>query len=1046
MPEPVTPADLAEQIADYVAAVAVRDGLFYAWMTGAANGGVNGDGVFPLTDLSGFTRWLESPAKIMAQATTGFAARFATKADMDGSGPGNFIPGTMVLVYGDPDVSKNGPYVRLAGGGWQYAQWFYDSLAQVVQAASTAALADIAAANTAAVAAVNSASSTGLTSISAAVSAAIATFNDLVADAASSAGAAAASEVVVQDLINNFNTNFGSLPSRLATVETATAGLRQLAPESGYSFAITGANGRNAFGITNSGQVDIKKFKPLTVPNTALVSVSYEKFEADARTLMGQQMSPADTGYIYAIQGGGGRLVFGIDRAGQTFIPRFKPSSIPADALVNVTYAKLSSDVTTLMGKAMSAGETGYLYAIQGAGGRMAFGINAAGQVYAPKFKTGPGQILRSMLESSVLAGLPLTFSTGDTGYMFAITDQNNRVGFGVKKDGSIVARINAVSGKFVNESVLTDPMYRKVIPQITDVVEVEPDDWRSRRAIVGTRTLQNGSAWQRMPKTKTTSLFGVNNSGTSLDFRRTGGVKFKGTRYAGTFDIGAVASTRYRGTFSTVAPTASTPLLGDYLEFSSTSPLTFGGDTYVLGDIAVYDGSAWVRQAGPPILGGGTNFRSREPGDFWVVSTSGTFMGVSYTVGERIIYLGFMSQSGTGRGKWTKSDTAIRGDFFYRGEYDPTVAVPSTPVDNDVYQASVAGNAGGYTVAAGDYLVRDGGVWGVFAGDPIKTVASGAFVSLPCYSGDTSEWEVRRTDKSNTRVSVQISGYRQMSPRRNVDKLVLFSDSMFGVSSVGNLILTKTARAGTVLSYGGGTSRDVLTMMEDAIVNQGDPYQAWVHGFWHGQNNQPNVAIPSNIGQIMDASLRMHELIGARDRRCFFMSIMGTRGMIWNGTRIEFNNLEPVFNKTGLLYDLEQWYERTFPGRFFNTRKAQLAGASSTMKDPHLPGMTERQAADMYGVIPFSFYNMFVGNATPLPVPQNSLNFVGYKSDAGLPTGGAANDYYIRTGAGTIGSLIINVAGTWTEWGIGDTIHNSPAGAENLSTAVAAFVNAAYW
>jgi len=164
----VTPSDLAAQIADYVAKVAVRDGLFYSWMTGAADGGVNHDGVFPLTDLSGFTRYLESPAKIMAMATTGFASRFATKADLDGADANGFIPGTMVLVYADPDTAKNGPYVRVGGSGWQYAQWFYDSLAQVVGTALTSALAQISAATTA-----------STTSLSSVISTATTAFNDL---------------------------------------------------------------------------------------------------------------------------------------------------------------------------------------------------------------------------------------------------------------------------------------------------------------------------------------------------------------------------------------------------------------------------------------------------------------------------------------------------------------------------------------------------------------------------------------------------------------------------------------------------------------------------------------------------------------------------------------------------------------------------------------------------------------------------------------------------------------------------------------------------
>jgi len=235
MPTTVTPADLAQQITDYVAKVAVRDGLFYSWMTGAADGGVNHDGVFPLTDLSGFTRYLESPAKIMAQATTGFAARYATKAELDGAPPG-FIPGTMVLVYDDPDNSKNGPYVRLGGGGWEYAQWFYDSLAQVVQAAATNALTSINSTTAgsltsinsttaSALASVNNAAASGNTQIASTIADAIVAFNAQVMAAAASASSAAQVLTNLQALDSQFRSDFAPLVGRVAANETKLSSL-----------------------------------------------------------------------------------------------------------------------------------------------------------------------------------------------------------------------------------------------------------------------------------------------------------------------------------------------------------------------------------------------------------------------------------------------------------------------------------------------------------------------------------------------------------------------------------------------------------------------------------------------------------------------------------------------------------------------------------------------------------------------------------------------------------------------------------------------------
>jgi hypothetical protein len=299
----------------------------------------------------------------------------------------------------------------------------------------------------------------------------------------------------------------------------------------------------------------------------------------------------------------------------------------------------------------------------------------------------------------------------------------------------------------------------------------------------------------------------------------------------------------------------------------------------------------------------------------------------------------------------------------------------------------------------------------------------------------------------------VAIKGYHQSSPRRHVNKLVLFSDSMFGVSNVGGRILTKTGHdsdGSLFFSYGGGTGRDVMTMVESMIVNNNDPYKGWIHGFWHGQNNLnpygANFSDAANV-QAKETTLRLAELVGARDRRFFFMSVIGSRqSATWNGTRLVYPVQENAFAGTQAIYEYEQWLLSMFPGQSINTRQALLnAAASSTLPDPTYPGMTEAQVASTYGVLPFSFHN----GVTSLPVAQSSLNYTGTWSTDDMPTGGTANDYKIRiaggTGARYIGNLIINVAGTWQEPAY-DTVHMSPAGAEALSIAVAALINNSNW
>lgn len=769
--------------------------------------------------------------------------------------------------------------------------------------------------------------------------------------------------------------------------------------------------------------------------------------------LLPTSLLATESGYRFAITDVNRRAALLIGLDGSVLIPRYWPGSIGTTALADgsVTNSKiapaslgrdrLSAAVTGGLAIVTSSAESGYAFSIIDSAGRHALAIRSSGAVVIPRPELGAGVVTYANLATTVQTALAKAMPA-ESGYLFAVADAAGRIGFGIKPDGSITAKITAVTGQFVNEANLSTALQRQVLPKPTDMVEVASDPWRSARADMPVRTNVDGSLWAGLPRSFTPGLYGINSSGTSLDFRRTAGLKITGKRYCGGLAIGATAAVTYRGTFNASAPTAATPALGDYLEFTGAAATTHGSYTYMIGDLAVYDGAAWVKQAGPAPLDASANFRSREPGDWWIVTSAGTFMGTVYAVGDRIVYLGFQSLSGTGRAMWTKGDYATRGDFFYRGEFAPSGGLPASPADGEVYQASAAGTAGSFTFAIGDYLVRDAGVWGQVATETIRTVAAGAFLSLPCHSGMANEWEVRRTDKGNSRAPVAIKGYRQNAPRRHVDSLLLLSDSMFGASGIGNMVLTKTRRSGVVLPYGGGTSRDVMTMLESFVLGA-DPYRGWVHVLWHGQNNSPGAANDAASIQIKEAALRMAELIGARDRRALFLSIMGSRQSAgWNGSRITYPNLEPAFAKTGGYYDLERWYAATFPGQFLNTRQVFLAAATSALKDPLFPGMTELQVATTYGIIPFGFYAM----ATSIPVSPNNLVYAGTWTSASLPTGGAANDYYIRVGGGTIGNLLINVAGSWVEWSGYDTVHLSPAGAEALSTAIAAFLTNAFF
>lgn len=686
--------------------------------------------------------------------------------------------------------------------------------------------------------------------------------------------------------------------------------------------------------------------------------------------------------------------------------------------------------------------ESGYVWALMGASGRAALLVSVDGTVTIPKYTLKDASVTLAKLAPEVSAFFPQTL-TPDTGFVWAVVDAKGRIGFGIKTDGTL-------AGKFPTQTILADTIdatklapvvRRQVVSYPTDYVEARPSEWRNTFGGVAARSSASGSLWERFPHLITNHLRGVNVSGTALQFRRSLGLVVRGKRDCGAFNPGAYSSSNYRGDVSDTStfPPTGAYASGDYLIYTATPTRVIGANTLKLGDIMVYDGAAWQYQAAPAALGG----VSRVEGDFWTASAGGIFDGQQYSAGERIVYLGFQSNSGTGKERWYKGLTvgATKGELFYRGEFDPAASLPATPSDGDLWQASAVGTTGGFTFAIGDYLLRESGVWSQAATEPITTVAAGAGVVLRC--ADASDWEVRRADKNAGRVGVFLNAHKGTLRRRNADEIALYSDSMFGVSNVGANILTKTSRTGVVNSFGGGTSRNVLSMLEYETSRLGDRYRGYVYGLWHGQNNQPTTAPGSlAMAQIQEASLRMAEIVGARDARFFFMTIMGQRTATWNGSRLVCDQLESQKSKTNALWMLQDWYSRTFPGQFLSTYDAMIAAAAaSALPDPTFPGMTEAQVAATYGIIPFSYYL----GAMSVPVPVASLVYQGTWNTAGLPTGGNPNDYYIRTGNGSVGNLIINNAGTWVEPVI-DMTHTSTAGSDALSTAVANFIINSNW
>ncbi|MFM7100349.1 MAG: hypothetical protein ACKO3N_04185, partial [Verrucomicrobiota bacterium] len=190
-----------------------------------------------------------------------------------------------------------------------------------------------------------------------------------------------------------------------------------------------------------------------------------------------------------------------------------------------------------------------------------------------------------------------------------------------------------------------------------------------------------------------------------------------------------------------------------------------------------------------------------------------------------------------------------------------------------------------------------------------------------------------------------------------------------------------------------------------------------------------------NDAAQVRASALAMADLAGARDNRIIWLSVIGQLVVTWNGNRFEAIQHESAFYGWGGIWELEQWYEAAFPGCLLNARQALIDGAP-TIPSLQFPGLTEAQAATTYGVLPLSFFR----NLSTKPWTPASLTFRGYWSSAGLPSGGADGDYWLRTGNGFVGAVLVRWGGTWTEHTY-DVTHLTPAGNAVLAQAFADFL-----
>ncbi|HHZ8553634.1 TPA: hypothetical protein ACWMDA_003001 [Escherichia coli] len=705
-----------------------------------------------------------------------------------------------------------------------------------------------------------------------------------------------------------------------------------------------------------------------------------------------------------------------------------------------VTSDKLSSDLNNVIPRNLDP-DTGYSdVSYDPVTNKMSTYTMTDGRVFIPLLQINTGAVGMTQLATELQKLIPMELDP-DSGYSRVNYDPvTMRMSDYITTDGGVFISRLILGDEVVGFKTLNTALQNKIIAHPQDVVDARPDATRSTLSEIAVRTnARDGSAWSPLPSHMCKAAFGINATGTAIEYRQASGLLFTGKARAGVFTPGAVPSLTKKGRFLTTAVTTPTGTfaVGDYYSYeayntngnlSETLPGTWGSQSLYCGDNLVWNGTEFVIQRGP-----GTGVI--KIADSWYeVTAAGTFNGMALQAGDKLLYTGLQTAGGASMTPRWVLIPAASDALLYAGEFTPATGYPASPLRNTVYQADSTGTVSGVVFTVGDYALWDGAAWVRIAGQTSVTVAAGGSVSLRC-SQNADEWEFRRVDKNIGPVGIRLRAQVATTIRKSLaSKLLLIGDSMFGSGTSGAQVLAAVGVPGEVRSYGGSTSDQVQGMLRQEILVNGDNYAGQVICMWHGQNNQPTSEL--NAAQIRENSLQMAGLVGARDARYVFLSVMGQRTETWNGSRIVVQQHEDQFAKTGVLYELCEWYRRMFPGRWFNVYQNMLAAATDAI-DPTFPGMTEKQVASTYGVLPWSIFNggSFTGFTT------NALVYKGTWSDAALPTGGSSMDYYIRIGGGTVGNIIYNSGGVWAEKSI-DRTHLSTTGGAALTSGGPGFSN----
>ncbi|HID3451686.1 TPA: hypothetical protein ACXE52_005301, partial [Klebsiella pneumoniae] len=228
-------------------------------------------------------------------------------------------------------------------------------------------------------------------------------------------------------------------------------------------------------------------------------------------------------------------------RDGRVFIPllQLADRSVGSMQLEDnaVTSDKLSSDLNNVIPRNLDP-DTGYSdVSYDPVTNKMSTYTMTDGRVFIPLLQINTGAVGMTQLATELQKLIPMELDP-DSGYSRVNYDPvTMRMSDYITTDGGVFISRLILGDEVVGFKTLNTALQNKIIAHPQDVVDARPDATRSTLSEIAVRTnARDGSAWSPLPSHVCKAAFGINATGTAIEYRQASGLLFTGKARAGVF------------------------------------------------------------------------------------------------------------------------------------------------------------------------------------------------------------------------------------------------------------------------------------------------------------------------------------------------------------------------------------------------------------------------------------------------------------------------------------------------------------------------------